>query len=59
MVWCGVQPRAVQDYLDEFSADAILSVHQAAIKDGKPVENLTIRQIGEALFGRRAVDPGL
>lgn len=52
------QPRAVEGYLDEFSADALSSVQQAAVAAGKPAESLSLREIGQALFGRRNVDPG-
>ena len=52
------QPQAVNAYLQEFSADALSSIRQAAVQANTDVASLSIRQIGTALFGRRAVDPG-
>ena len=45
-------------YLEEFAADALLSVQQAAARTGSPVELLSLRALAHSLFGRRPVDPG-
>jgi hypothetical protein len=44
--------------LREFTADALSSVQQAGDRMGAAVSNLSLRAIGNTLFGRRAVDPG-
>ena len=51
-----LSPRAVQGYMEEFAADALASVHTAA--GGGHAADLSLRQLAEALFGRRPVDPG-
>lgn len=48
----------MEGYLDEFTADALLSVSQAAVRLNKRPSELTLREIGNALFGRGNVDPG-
>ena len=52
------QPLAVDGYLGEFTADALLSVQQAAAQAGTAVNQMSLRTLGKALFARRAVDPG-
>ena len=55
---CCSQPTAVHGYLCEFSLDAMASVSQAAAGARVCVEQLSLRVLGNALFGRRSVDPG-
>ena len=51
-----LRPSEVRGYLQDFSADALASV-QAAVGARRP-DSLSLREVADALFGRRSVDPG-
>jgi hypothetical protein len=53
-----LQPRLVEGYLTEFSADAVAPIVRASVATNTAAHLLGLKTIATALYGRPNVDPG-